>query len=1063
MKINSAIIAIFVIMCLSFSTLAISVVADDGNSSYNDGNNAARSDRQNYVAYYNKTFSISSGWEWQNVSVVVFVQTQDQTVKNDVSNNYQFNSAEVLQSTVNDLDGNWVSTTTSRHVLAELFTSEFCGFCPGAVGAMDRIARDSTYYPTKMSLIEWHPNSGGFADQYGFPESDSRISWYFGGHSMGYPTSIFDGDIEDVGGSSDGNSTNIDTRYKNHINGRTAITSPLDITTKGYKDSNSGWINASVELSNPTELKNLEVYFVVVEDIYPEMKGSAYLRYTARSVLTNEDFIPPNHEPVVENPLNPIKILEDMSDSTTINLEHVFMDDDSDDMTFSSDKDGTNKEHIDVTINLDGQVTLTPDADWNGVEDITFYADDGIVTTPTSHQVTVTIDPVNDAPYVDSQMIDFNILEDDVATDKFDLNVVFKDVDIDPDLNAVPQDALTFSYSGNEHISVAIDTGMVSFTPETQWNGVETITFKATDPLESFVTEEVWVTVKPENDVPELISTIDDIEFDEDTVASEIIDMNDYFTDSDGDALLFSYSGNENIYVYIDTLSKVTLTPKDNFKGMETITFYADDSIADPIFTDVKVKVLSVNDAPILNNTEEWEIISKDVRVTRDDTVKIDEGELLNVIVTAYDPADGDALTYSDDTDLFNINSVTGEISVTPDNDDVGTHTVKISVDDGGTVDNIAELDFKFIVENTNNPPDTPVIISPQDQEVFTVGTAVNFKGSCYDIDFDVIDSEEALSFIWSSNLSSENLGYGEELSVSDLRIGVHEITLTVKDNAKDESSTAITITIEVDKVLDTDSDGIPDYRDDDDDNDLIPDTWEDKYNLDPLDPTDADKDSDGDTFSNLEEYLGDDGLPSVPGPGGDDSTNPRSRSSMPEIAVGKDSSSDDDDWTVAIIAVVIVVVIVILLAMFLVMRRKREQKGEAEAPVAEGEDERVPTPAQYGVIPPPPGMEIPPGQLPPLPPPPMQPLQYDMMTTPQPGYAMPPPLIPIPPEQPTPMATAPAPQPPQYQQPMPAPQPPAQPQIPPATPDYTAPLPPAEPAPTQQQPQAPKVKSPEQ
>ncbi len=1032
MRLNSALSAIFVIICLSISTLAISVIADDGNGSYDDGNNAARSDRQNYIAYYNKTFSIQSGWEWQNVSVAVFVQTQDQTVKFDINNNYQFNSAEVLQSTVNDLDGNWVSTSTSRHVLAELFTSEFCGFCPGAVGAMDRIARDSTYYPTKMSLIEWHPNSGGYADQYGFPESDARISWYFSGHSSGYPTSIFDGDIEDVGGSSDGNSTNIDTRYKNHINGRTAIASPLDITTKGYKDSNSGWINASIELSSSTQLKNLEVNFVVVEDLYPAKKGSAFYRYTARSVLTNEDFILPNHEPVVTNPLTPIKILEDMDDDTTIDLEHVFTDEDIDDMTFSSDKDGGFKDHIDVDIGIDGKVTLTPDSDWNGVEDITFYADDGRVTTPTSHVVTVTIDPVNDAPYVNSAMADFNILEDNVETDKFDLNEVFKDVDTDPTLNVLPQEAVSFSYSGNEFITVAVESGLVSFTPDQQWNGIETITFKATDPLGSFITEDVTVTIKSENDAPELTATIADIEFNEDTVASEIINLNDYFMDSDGDEILFSYTGNENIYVYIDTLGKVTLTPVDDWFGVETITFYGDDSIADPITTDAKVTVLAVNDAPILDNAEEWELLSSDVKVTNEDTIKIDEGDLLNVIVTASDPADGDTLTYSDDTDLFDIDSSTGEISVTPTNDEVGTHTVKITVDDGAEVDNTDELTFKFIVQNTNNAPETPVIITPQDQDVFTVGTTVNFKGSCDDPDLLLTDTEETLTFIWSSNHTEDNLGYGEELNVDDLEVGVHQITLTVKDKAKRESTAQITITIEIDKTKDTDSDGIPDYRDEDDDNDLMPDWWEVQYKLDPFDPKDADKDSDGDKFSNLEEYLGDDGAI-----GGDDSTNPLKRTSSPTIASEKESTSDGIDMTWLAVLVGVVVAIIVMLIMFLLIRGKRKRSAETEQPPVEGEDERVPTPmvqAQYGMIPPPqPGMMPPPGQLPPLPPP------YDMQQ-------MPPPQQPMPAPPPTPDYT----------------------QSPPA-PDYSQPAPPAETPPTPQepaapqQPQVPKIKSPEQ
>lgn len=41
----------------------------------------------------------------------------------------------------------------------------------------------------------------------------------------------------------------------------------------------------------------------------------------------------------------------------------------------------------------------------------------------------------------------------------------------------------------------------------------------------------------------------------------------------------------------------------------------------------------------------------------------------------------------------------------------------------------------------------------------------------------------------------------------------------------------------------------------DDTDNDGMPDWWEEKYNLDPEDPTDADDDTDGDEYTNLKEY----------------------------------------------------------------------------------------------------------------------------------------------------------------------------------------------------------------
>ncbi len=54
---------------------------------------------------------------------------------------------------------------------------------------------------------------------------------------------------------------------------------------------------------------------------------------------------------------------------------------------------------------------------------------------------------------------------------------------------------------------------------------------------------------------------------------------------------------------------------------------------------------------------------------------------------------------------------------------------------------------------------------------------------------------------------------------------------------------------------LDTDGDGTGNNADPDDDNDGMSDEYENQYNLDPLDASDANEDADGDGLTNLEEY----------------------------------------------------------------------------------------------------------------------------------------------------------------------------------------------------------------
>ena len=80
---------------------------------------------------------------------------------------------------------------------------------------------------------------------------------------------------------------------------------------------------------------------------------------------------------------------------------------------------------------------------------------------------------------------------------------------------------------------------------------------------------------------------------------------------------------------------------------------------------------------------------------------------------------------------------------------------------------------------------------------------------------------------------------------------GIYNVELTVTDITGNVNGTFISIVVH----RDTDGDFLADHLDADDDGDGIPDDWESRYDLDPMDPSDASRDSDGDGISNLEEY----------------------------------------------------------------------------------------------------------------------------------------------------------------------------------------------------------------
>jgi hypothetical protein len=931
-----------------FTGFYLPVLAEDNDlcpqSQCNGVNSSSRSSSRdgNYIAYYNKTFTIDKSWEADNISVIVFVQTQDQSTKNKGpgGSSGTFSSAEVLQSTIDFLTGEEKRTACCRRVFGELITATWCGNCPGADGAFDRILRNSSLFPGKVTIVELHPSSSG--DFYS-SDSKARAEWY--NYANHHPTAVFDGLWAITGGAgSNPNATNADNMYMNIINQRQPVLPVIDIITFGHKTNSNGWINASIELLSPTPLRNLKVQFMVVEDVYPyKTSRDAYIRHSLRDLLPPEDFIPPNHPPIIVSSLPDVNIDEDGVDSTTVQLAPAFDDQDLDVLTFSSNRDGLNKENVKVEIDETGNVTFTPDENWNGVEEIIFYADDGRAE-PLEQMVTVTVTAVNDPPVLASPMYDFTMNEDVPIENKFNLSQVFNDVDLDQSLNAVLQEPLIITYSGNENIGITILNNWVSFDPIPDWNGNETILFTAKDTAGESVTDDVRIWVRSGNDKPVLLKPLPVITIDEDETKNDFIDLNDYFSDTDGDSLTFDVEPVDKIKIKLKN-NLVSFIPDPDYWGSEELSFSATDIPgSEPVWGNTTIIVNSVNDAPILNDTGNWLIKSGRVAIT-DTEISFKQNEEVKIIVTAYDPADKDKLLFSEDTTLFEINPDTGEISLTPTNDQVGSYEVKIKVDDQQAIDNEVGKTFTFIIENVNDPPEIPEILSPTDGNTYISNKEIKFIGDCDDPDLYIPDSGETLVFEWTTEKSSETLSFDKEFTTT-LQPGEYTITLAVRDKKGEKTTAEVCITVEVDKTIDTDSDGSPDYLDDDDDGDGMPDNWELLYpnHLDPLDPTDADADPDKDSFTNLEEFLGKDGKP-----GGNDATNPTKRSSQPKTESSDDSDGDAGAMASAYsIGIIIAVIIVVLVLVFLFLIKKRgKQEGTEEIKGETSSTKETPAPIQ--------------------------------------------------------------------------------------------------------------------
>ncbi|MEF1304325.1 tandem-95 repeat protein, partial [Vibrio owensii] len=200
---------------------------------------------------------------------------------------------------------------------------------------------------------------------------------------------------------------------------------------------------------------------------------------------------PVNDKPVVENTIADQVLPEDFAEYT-IDLNDAFSDVDNADSELTFTVSGNN--NIQVSI-VDGIATITPTADWNGSEELTFTA-----TDPDGESVSQTVDfTVNAVADIVSDSA--NIVEDTPTI----LDVLGND-------SFEGQSPVVSVEAGNgpTNGSVVVNNdGTITYTPDQDYNGSDEFTYTVTS---GGVTETTTVTlnVTPVNDKPVVENTIAD-------------------------------------------------------------------------------------------------------------------------------------------------------------------------------------------------------------------------------------------------------------------------------------------------------------------------------------------------------------------------------------------------------------------------------------------------------------------------------------------------------------------------------------------------------------------------
>uniref|UniRef100_UPI003751BA4E tandem-95 repeat protein n=1 Tax=Vibrio diabolicus TaxID=50719 RepID=UPI003751BA4E len=562
---------------------------------------------------------------------------------------------------------------------------------------------------------------------------------------------------------------------------------PEDQLTVSLENNSNGYFvlvgnevkltQAGVDAVNNDELnlKDLTISASVSDGVNPTVSDSD-------SLIVNRV----NDAPIVENAIADQVLSEDF-DAYKIDLNEVFKDSDSS-LEFSVS--GNNNIQISI---VNGVATITPTADWNGKETITFTAKDSSGES-VSQTVNFTV-----APVADIVADKATVVEDTPTIIKVLGNDTF-----DGDDKVVSLDSNNGPANGT--VSVNPD-GSVTYTPNDNYHGADSFTYIVTSGGVSESTT-VNVDVTPVNDAP--VAKDDTAVTDEDTPVTIDVLPND--TDIDGDTLSIQSASVPEAQGTVEIIDgKLVFTPAENFNDDAEITY----TITDGSLTDqatVNVTVNAVNDTPVVESNLADQTLAEDFT-----PYSID----LNTAFSDVDNVDGElSFSVSGNNNVL-VSIENGIATISPTADWNGSEALTFTATDPSgesvsqtvnfTVAPVADI----VADNATVVEDTPTIIKVLGNDTFegndkvvsldtnngpANGTvSVNPDGSVTYTPNDNYHGADSFTYIVTSG------GVSESTTVNVDVTPVNDAPVATNDNVVTDEDTPVTIDV---LPNDTDIDG---------------------------------------------------------------------------------------------------------------------------------------------------------------------------------------------------------------------------------------------------------------
>ena len=335
-------------------------------------------------------------------------------------------------------------------------------------------------------------------------------------------------------------------------------------------------------------------------------------------------------------------------------------DPDGDTLNYTVIKEPTHGQLSGTAPNL----TYKPNANFNGPDSFTFKVNDGAVDSFVA-TISITVTAVNDAPTATANKA--TIQEDTPGP------VTLSGSDLDGD-------SLTYTIVTNpSHGSLSGTEPDLIYTPDINYNGADSFTFRANDGTTDSAPAVFSIEVIPADDPP--VAHPGSITLAEDTSAKITLEADD----PDGDPLTYSIVRQPSNGKLTGTAPNLTYTPKPNFNWLDSFTFKVNDGNSDSEPATVLITVNPANDPPKAKDdkiTTQEDIPIKKIDVLANDT-EVDNEPLKVTSVTqgnngtvSINP--DNTLSYVPDADFYGTDSFTYTISDHQNETDTATVSVTV-------------------------------------------------------------------------------------------------------------------------------------------------------------------------------------------------------------------------------------------------------------------------------------------------------------------------------------------------------------------------------------------------